>query len=68
MTPANDDERSYTILALLVSALIFSFMLSNVQTLIASLDRQQALIEEKLDSVKEYAHTSPHAVPTLSPH
>ena len=55
ITPANDGERRFTIFALLIGALIFSFMLSQVGTLIASLDRQTTLIEEKLDSVKEYA-------------
>lgn len=55
ITPRNDAERMFAIVALLVGALIFGFMLSQVATLIASLDRQATLVEEKLDSVKEYA-------------
>ena len=92
ITPASDAERVYSIFALLIGALIFGFMISQVSgqasifnpldsrllpmrlytaiprlyrppmnavpqvgTLISSLDRQAALIEEKLDGVKEYA-------------
>lgn len=55
ITPANDAERLYASFSVLVGGMIFGFMISQVGTLIASLDRQAALIEEKLDSVKEYA-------------
>ena len=55
IAPANDSERLYASFSVLVGGMIFGFMISQVGTLIASLDRQAALIEEKLDSVKEYA-------------
>ena len=53
ITPANDAERTFANFALLIGALIFGLMISQVSTLVASLDRQAALVEAKLDSVKE---------------
>ena len=53
--PTNDIERLYALMALLLSALVFGAMISNISTLVASLDRQAAIIEERLDEVKEYA-------------
>jgi len=54
ITPQNDPERWYAAGALLVGGVVFGLMLSNVGVLVASLDRQAAAVEEKLDSVKEY--------------
>ena len=54
IAPASDSERLYASFSVLVGGMIFDTMISQ-GTLIASLDRQAALIEEKLDSVKEYA-------------
>jgi|EP00966_Prymnesium_polylepis_P042398 hypothetical protein len=53
--PTNDIERLYCLMALLLSALVFGAMISNISTLVASLDRQAAIIEEKTNEVKEYA-------------
>ena len=44
----------YACFALLLGALVFGVVISNIGTLISSLDRQAAMVEEKLDAVKEY--------------
>jgi len=54
VTPQNDAERGYALAAMLCSALVFGYMISNIGSLVASMDRQAALVEEKTDSVKEY--------------
>ena len=37
-----------------MGALLFGFMISNIGSLVSTLDRQSAIIEEKMDQVKEY--------------
>jgi CRP-like cAMP-binding protein len=54
LTPVNDFETVYALLAMLSSSLIFGYMISNVGVLVASMDRKAEIIEEKLDSAKEY--------------
>lgn len=54
LVPTNDAERVYALCAMLISALIFGYMISNIGSLVASMDRQAALVEEKTDAVKEY--------------
>ena len=54
ITAQNDSERAYTMFALLVSAIIFAYLMGDVGALIASLDRQKAMIDDRMDSVKEY--------------
>jgi len=54
ITPTNDPERLYSLFALLVGALVFGYMLSSIGSLVAAIDRQAALSEEKMDEVKEY--------------
>ena len=54
ITPTNDAERGYAIFSLLMGALVFGYMLSSVAGLIAALDRQGGLAEERIDEVKEY--------------
>ena len=54
IVPTNDRERLYALCAMLVSALVFGYMISNIGSLVASMDRQAALVEEKTDAVKEY--------------
>ena len=39
---------------MLCSALVFGYMMSSIGSLVASMDRTQALVEEKNDQVKEY--------------
>lgn len=54
ITPTNDAEKKYALVALLLGALVFGFMLSSIGSLVAALDRQAALSEERMDEVKEY--------------
>ena len=54
ITPQNDGERGYALGAMLCSALVFGYMMSSIGALVASMDRQAALVEEKNDQVKEY--------------
>ena len=44
----------YSLFALLTGALVFGYMLSSIGSLVAAIDRQAALSEEKMDEVKEY--------------
>jgi hypothetical protein len=55
IVPVNNLERAYSCFALLAGGLIFGFLISELGALIASLDRQAGMVEEKLDSVREYA-------------
>ena len=57
IVPRNDVERWYASVGVLLGGFVFGLMLSNVGVLVASLDRQAAIIEAKIDSVKEYAFT-----------
>ena len=52
--PYNDAETTYALTAMMISSLIFGYMISNVGVLVASMDRQAAMIEEKTDAAKEY--------------
>ena len=54
VTPCNDFERMYTLLALLIGALVFGYMVSTIGSLIAGMDRQAATVQERVDAVKEY--------------
>ena len=55
VVPTNDNERLYVLMALIVGALVFGYMISNLSAVINSLDRQAVESEEKLDGVKQYA-------------
>ena len=52
--PTNNAERLYCLLSMLISALVFGYMIGSIGTLIQYLDRQSVLVEEKTDAVKEY--------------
>lgn len=54
VVPMSDVERQYDIFAALLSALVFGYVVGEIGTLLAALDRQGALVQERLDSVKEY--------------
>ena len=54
ITPQNDLERAYSLFALLTGALIFGYMLSSIGSLVSAMDRQAAMVEERLDEVKDY--------------
>jgi hypothetical protein len=53
MTPTNPSERVYALCAMLCSAIVFGFLISNIGSMVASLDRQASAIEEKMDAAKE---------------
>jgi len=54
IVPANDAERGYVIFALLISALLFGFLMGEIALLMSTLDRQKAIVDEWMDSIKEY--------------
>jgi hypothetical protein len=54
ITPANDHERVFATFSLVVGALSFAFINGNVVSVLASLDNHAALVEGKMESVKEY--------------
>mmetsp|Transcript_18159 Transcript_18159/g.36614 ORF Transcript_18159/g.36614 Transcript_18159/m.36614 type:complete len:611 (-) Transcript_18159:819-2651(-) len=54
VVPVTDSERKYDACVALLSALVFGYVIGEISTLLASLDRQAALVEEKMDAVKEY--------------
>ena len=53
ITPVNDSERAFATMSLVVGALSFAFINGNVVGLLNTLDNQSALVEEKLEAVKE---------------
>ena len=54
ITPTNDIERRFVTFALLIGSLTFAYILGDIGSLMQSLDRQNVLINERIDSVKEY--------------
>lgn len=54
ITPSNDIERVYTLIVLLIGALVFGYLLSIVATLVGSIDPNAVKIQEKLDEIKVY--------------
>lgn len=54
ITASSDLERQYCTGALLVGAFVFAYILGDISSLLATLDRQAAMVEEKIDAVKEY--------------
>jgi len=47
-------EIAYVTFALIVSALVLSYMIGQIGCAIASLDRQTSHVDEKMDAIKEY--------------
>ena len=54
ITPVNDAERVFATFSMVVGSLLFAYIVGDVGALFGTLDRQSALVEEKMDSVKEY--------------
>ena len=48
VVPVNDSERIFGVGSMLVSALVFGYMMSNMSSLVAAMDRTQAIVEEKV--------------------
>ena len=61
ITPQNDLERLYTLLCLLIGAIVFGFLLSTLGDLLSNVDPTAVRMEEKLREVKEYLRW--HGVP-----
>jgi hypothetical protein len=54
ITPTNDVERLFCLGALLIGGLVFGFIVSTIGSMVAAIDRQAGIIDEKMDAVKEY--------------
>lgn len=54
IVPANNREDIYSCVAMLIGAVAFAYTVGDIGALIVTLDRQAALVEEKMDAVKEY--------------
>ena len=52
--PVNDAERQFDVFAALLGALVFGYVVGEIGTLVAHLDRQAAVVEERIDVVKQY--------------
>ena len=52
--PQTHVEITYDTMAALLAALIFGYIVGEIGTLLAALDRQAALVDEKMSAVKEY--------------
>lgn len=52
--PSNDIERNYQLVVALVNRLFFAYVIGKITGLISNLDRQQTVVEDKMDLVKEY--------------
>jgi voltage-gated potassium channel Kch len=60
LIPQNDAERVFAVFAMLAVGMVFGYLLSNVGVLIASMDRQAAVIEEKMDVRRPPARSREH--------
>ena len=54
VTPKNDAERLFTSVTLLLGGLVFGYMLGNVSSMMNQLERQDYLLRERMDVVKDY--------------
>lgn len=52
--PTNDAERCYELGTLLITALIFSLLLSTISELVAKVDQQAALADEKIEAARDF--------------
>jgi len=50
----NDGERQFIIAVTMLNRLLFAYIVGQIASLIAALDRQAALVQEKLDQIREY--------------
>ena len=54
LTPQNDWERDYCMLAMLIGAMMFGYMVSTIGSMVATLDKEAAIKEDRMDAVKEW--------------
>lgn len=52
--PTTDNERLYCMMMTLMSAFVFAYIIGEIASLVAQLDRQALMVEEKMDSIKDY--------------
>ena len=52
--PSTDSERIFVTFSMMIGALLFAYIVGDIGSLLNTLDRQSALVEEKMDAVKEY--------------
>ena len=52
IVPTNNVERMYVAFALLIGALVFGYVVSDIGSMVSTLDRKSVLIEGKMDSIK----------------
>ena len=52
--PTTDTERFYTLWVNLLNRLLFAYIVGKIGSLVAALDKQAALVQEKIDILKEY--------------
>ena len=62
ITPTNDVERCFALLAFLIGALVFGYMILSVDSMVRNADPNAVKIEKKLDEVKVYLRW--HKFPT----
>ena len=61
VVPHNNMERAYTLVVLLVGAIVFGFLLSSLGELLSNVDPTRVRIDEKMNEVKQFL--SWHSVP-----
>lgn len=54
--PGTDGERNFQMCVSLLNRLLLAYVIGRISSLISQLDRQAAMVSEKLDSLKEYLH------------
>ena len=54
ITPTNQAELVYASVTLLVGGLAFGYMIGNISSMIEQLNRQQSLVRDKMDVIKDY--------------
>ena len=54
IVPTNMPERLYCLFAMLMGAMMFGYMMSTIGSMVTTMDKQAALVEEKMDAVKEW--------------
>ena len=72
VVPVTDSERKYDACIALLSALVFGYVIGEIGRLLASLDRQAMVLEQKMDAVKEFlawrkVHSPLLSSPSISP-
>ena len=54
ITPANNAERVYALVCLLIGALVFGYILGAVGEMMSTVDKNAIALDEKLDEVKQF--------------